>query len=83
MGFTEIYLLGCDCSYDVKGGKRHFIESGHFDKHADSTGERMIYAYHIAKEWLDKNHPDIHVYNIIRGGMLNVFPRKRIEDVVN
>lgn len=83
MGFTEIYLLGCDCSYDVKSGKHHFVESGFYDKTASSVGERMIYAYQVAHDYLTKYRPDVKVYNATRGGMLNVFPRKTIDDVFN
>lgn len=83
MGFNEIYLLGCDCSYDTKNGKHHFIESGHFDKQAATVGERMIYAYTIANKWLKENRPDVKVYNATRGGMLEVFPRKTLDEVEN
>lgn len=81
MGFTEIYLLGCDCSYDTSKSKQYFVESGHFDKYAESVGERMIYAYTIAKQYLDKKRPDVVVYNATRGGMLEVFPRKTLDEV--
>lgn len=81
MGFKEIYLLGCDCSYDIKSGKHHFVESGFYDKTAATVGERMIYAYSVAKDYLDKYHPDVKVYNATRGGMLNVFPRKTLDQV--
>lgn len=81
MGFSEIYLLGCDCSYDVSSEKQHFVESGYYDKIADTVGERMIYAYTVAKEWLDKNRPDVKVFNATRGGMLEVFPRKTLDEL--
>lgn len=81
MGFNEIYLLGCDCSYDTKGGKHHFVESGHFDKQAATVGERMIYAYTVADKWLKENRPDVKVYNATRGGMLEVFERRTLDDV--
>lgn len=82
MGFSEIYLLGCDCNYDTRGGNQHFVESGHVDKYASSVGERMIYAYKVAKEWLENNRPDVKVYNATRGGMLEVFPRKTVDQVI-
>lgn len=81
LGFNEIYLLGCDCSYNTKGGKQHFVESGHYDKQASTVGERMIYAYSVAKKYLDKYRPDVKVYNATRGGMLEVFPRKTLDEV--
>lgn len=79
MGFKEIYLLGTDCSYDVNG-KQHFVESGFFDKQASSVGERMIYAYTHAKRYADKN--GIKIYNATRGGMLEVFERVDLENVI-
>lgn len=81
MGFSEIYLLGCDCTYDTKGGKQHFVESGHFDKHADSAGERMIYAYTVANKILKSKYPNVKIFNATRGGMLEVFPRKTLDEL--
>ena len=80
MGFTEIYILGNDCNYNMKG-KLHFVESGFVDKIASTGSGRMIYAYSVAKKWLDENRPDVKVYNATRGGMLEVFPRKTLDDV--
>lgn len=81
MGFTEIYLLGCDCNYDTKGGKQHFVESGHIDKNAATGGERMIYAYTVADKELKERFPHVKVYNATRGGMLEVFPRKTLDEI--
>lgn len=81
MGFSEIYLLGCDCSYDTSGGKQYFVESGHFDKYAGSAGERMIYAFSVAQKIIEKEYPHVKVYNATRGGMLEVFPRRTIDEI--
>lgn len=81
MGFNEIYLLGCDCNYGAASGKDYFVESGAKPKYAASVNERLIYAMQYGKEWLEKNRPDVKVYNATRGGMLEVFPRK-VLDVV-
>ena len=78
MGFKEIYLLGNDCSYSTD--KQHFIESGHYDKQAETVGERMIFAFKIAKKYADKN--GIKIYNATRGGMLEVFDRVDLNVVV-
>lgn len=78
MGFSEIYLLGCDCNYDING-KQHFVESGFFDKQADSVGERMIYAFSKAKKFTEKN--GVKVYNATKGGMLEIFERVKLEDL--
>ncbi len=79
MGFKEIFLLGCDCSYD-KSGKHHIVESGFFDKQSATAGERMIFAHGVAKEFIDKH--GIKVYNATRGGMLEVYQRVRLEDIL-
>lgn len=78
MGFKEIYLLGTDCSYDIKG-KQHFVESGFFDKQALTVGQRMIYAFKKAKQAADSN--DFKIFNATRGGMLEVFERVDLDSL--
>ncbi len=80
MGFHEIYIIGCDCSYDINGS-HHFVESGFFDKQAATVGERMIYAHKIAKEYADKN--GVQIFNCTRGGMLEVYERVNLESLFN
>lgn len=80
MGFDEIYLLGCDCNYPING-KQHIIESGHVDNKSAIIGKYMIYAYKKALPYLKKKN--IKVYNCTRGGMLNVFERKSLEDITS
>ncbi len=80
MGFSEIYLLGTDCTYE-KHERQHFVESGWVDKQAATVGERMIYAFTVAKEYAD-NH-EIQIFNATRGGMLDVFERVELNDVVD
>ncbi len=79
MGFSEICLLGCDCNYP-KGEKNHFVESGFVDKNAHTNPERMLVGYKKAKEYADVH--GIKIINCTRGGMLEVFPRKLLEDCV-
>lgn len=76
MGFNEIYLLGCDTNY-----------SGHVDQKQDHNNSKspepafaMIRAYEEAKKYADEH--GIKIYNATRGGMLEVFPRVRLEDIV-
>ncbi len=79
MGFKEIYLLGTDCNY--KTDKSHAIDYGY--KRRDIykiQGDRMIFAYHFAKEYADKH--GIKIYNATRGGMLEVFPRVDLDEVL-
>lgn len=79
MGFSEIYLLGCDCNYP-KGQKNHFVESGFVDKNATSNPMRMNVGYQKAKEYAYAHN--IKIINCTRGGMLEVFPRMNLEDVL-
>lgn len=80
LGFKEIYILGADNNYS-QSGKHHFIEHGHFASDADEATFRLNAAYKCAKEFADKHK--IEIYNVTRGGMLEVFPRKKLEDVIN
>ena len=80
MGFKEIYLLGTDCNYQ-KGVKNFAdyrtekqVQSG------SSNGEKMIKAYEVAKKWAENS--DVKIYNATRGGMLEVFERVNLEDVM-
>ena len=79
MGFKEIYLLGCDCNYNVP--KAHFIEYGHKDPKASIMGDKMIVAHKEFKKFADS--AGVKVINCTRGGMLEVYPRKKLEDVIN
>jgi len=79
MGFEEIYLLGADCSY--LGEKHHFIETERYDSKADTAGDRNIVAYLKAKEYADKH--GVKIYNTTRGGCLEVFERKTLEEVLS
>lgn len=78
MGFSEIYLLGCDCNY--MGGKQHFIETGHYDPGAVHAAERTSAAYEIAKKYADQH--GVKIFNATRGGKLELFPRKKLDDVL-
>ncbi|MET3655505.1 6-hydroxymethylpterin diphosphokinase MptE-like protein [Sporosarcina psychrophila] len=80
MGFNEIYLLGADTNYSKDKTKQHFVESGHFDPLYKTAGERMIIAYKVAKEYADSH--GINIYNATRGGMLEVFPRVDLDEVL-
>ena len=81
MGFKEIYLIGADCNYSDNKSKHHFIDYGHYDSTYKSAGTRMIYAYKVAKKYADKNN--IKIYNATRGGMLEVFPRVNLDELLD
>ncbi len=77
MGYKEIYLIGQDCNYSG-GEKTHFIDNG--NKGTKDVGDRMIYAFGEAKKYCDAH--GVNVYNATRGGMLEVFPRVDLDEVL-
>jgi len=81
MGFNEIYLIGADSNYLQNNGKRHFIEHGIVDPDFKLAGEKIMYSYNVARKHAGKNN--IKIYNVTKGGMLEVFERKNLEDVIN
>lgn len=82
MGFREIYLLGVDCNYSVNNTRHGEDLSYQNYKYnwTENTGLTMIEGFRIAKEYADKH--DIQIYNATRGGMLEVFERVSLEEVL-
>lgn len=78
MGFREIYLLGCDCNYNQP--KAHFVEYGHKDPKSAIMGDKMIQGHFEFKKFADSL--GVNVINCTRGGMLEVYPRKKLEDIL-
>lgn len=78
MGFEEIYLLGCDCSWGK--GKDHIIESGHIDKYANLNPIKQRTAYKCALDY-SKEH-NFKIYNATRGGELDTFERVDLDKVL-
>lgn len=80
MGFSEIYLLGNDCSYSNDPQKQHFMDFGHYDKSTQTARDRILFAYQYAYEYLKNS--DVKIFNATRGGELEIFPRVKLEDVL-
>lgn len=78
MGFKEIYLLGSDCNYNQK--KSHFIDYGFHDPKAAIAGDKIITAHSEFKKYADSI--GVKVVNCTRGGMLEVYPRMSLEEVL-
>ena len=79
LGFKEIYLLGVDCNYS--GPKVYFNENTNKDDNIiHNSTDLMILAFEEAKKYCDRNC--IKIVNVTRGGNLEVFPRKTLEDVI-
>ena len=79
MGFKKIYLLGCDCNYNMQGAK-YFVDHGHKADFLESAHDRMLAGYRAAKEYADNN--GIKIYNATRGGMLEIFERVNLDEVL-
>ena len=81
MGFKEVYLLGCDCDYS--GTKTHFDGSTPSNLTGMAIGEydKVFKAYEVCKKVFENDGRKI--YNATVGGKLEVFERKKLEDVIN
>lgn len=92
LGFSEIYLLGCDCDYGMQkpGDSRSYFYdySQHTSDAPDfqwlqkswSADGPMIQAYAVARQEFEAGGRKI--YNATAGGKLEVFPRVNLEDIL-
>ncbi len=84
MGFSEIYLIGADFSYlgDVIQQGNHIYDYKEKDKR-DVSGtihiDVSLNAFMIAKKYAEDNN--IKIYNATRGGKLEVFERKSLDEL--
>jgi len=77
MGFTEVYLLGCDCDYSISN---YFDNTGKVrPDNAEMDIHRVFSGYERAKWAFEKDNRKI--YNATVGGKLEVFKRKSLEEV--
>lgn len=101
MGFSEIYLLGVDCTNPHAAGG-HFTDNYTTKEIAqtdisriktrmnkdnvttEQIGEhiidRSLIVYRLLKKYADRH--GIKIYNATRGGNLEIFPRKTLEEVL-
>lgn len=94
LGLNPIYILGCDHNYIENTNKTesvittHQNYANHFHKDYRKSGEKvnsanvelMNKSYTTAKEFFLKKNIDI--FNITRGGKLEIFERKDFDDIV-
>lgn len=83
MGFTEIYLLGMDCIY--RKGERSYQDMRSVDRIkkgelGGKTVNEFILAWQKVREYTDSK--GIQVFNATRGGMLEVFQRVNLDEVL-
>lgn len=80
MGFKEIYLLGQDCNYNTEklhsdiAGIRYSINP------LPKEGDNMLSVFRNYSKYYSQT--DVKIFNCTRGGKLDVFPRKDLEDVI-
>ncbi len=93
MGFTEIYLIGIDHSYrittdnDGKVVENEDVIDYFSDSYEDGLRENLVHnlelttkSYKDIKLYADKNN--IKIFNATRGGKLEVYPRKSLEEIL-
>ena len=84
MGFSEVYLLGCDTDYGSGDGATHFYEastpSRSVEYHRDTWYENVTRSYTVAKDRFEA--AGRRIYNATTGGRLEVFPRVSLEDAL-
>lgn len=80
MGFSEIYLLGVDCNYQPHRNN-HFIAHDTGVPEKPQAGLMMQRGFAVAKAYADAH--GVRIFNATRGGMLEVFPRVTLEEVLS
>lgn len=79
MGFKEIYLLGIDCNY--KGKLQYSELTAHTHVNNPNAADLMMLDYLYIKRHCDKKK-GIQVFNATRGGMLEVFERVNLDNIL-
>lgn len=93
MGFKEMYIIGCDNNYKHTMETGKLIENKEVEtNYPKEMGEpdnripkptfnpKTTLAYKAAREYAEKH--GIKIYNATRGGKLEVFERKTLEEVL-
>ena len=81
MGFKEVYLVGCDCSWD-KTIHFHSGDSNVKDlrKRSVAVWSNIFSSYELCKKVFEEDGRKI--YNATVGGKLEVFERKNLDEIV-
>lgn len=81
MGYKEIYLIGADCS----NLNQHFIndvtDKDKSEEYVENVIRVQLAGYNHMKEEAQKRN--VKIYNVTRGGALEVFQRIILEDVLS
>lgn len=79
-GYAPLYLLGCDLGYQ-DGGDNHFdknYDAGLKLRPASVANQDCLWAHNVAF----RSSP-VLIVNCTRGGELDIYPRKTIQEVLN
>jgi len=83
MGFKEVYLIGTDCNYFCDSKHNSLVKykgSDNLSNSAEDIYKGLMDDYRLALEYANKN--GIKIFNASRGGMLEMFPRVQLEQVL-
>ena len=94
MGCKEIYLIGCDHDYLTDTSR---VTNHHFYKEEEGISDAEHLSYFTTERWFEEYYfrwkqyrlireyaqqKGCNIFNATEGGMLDVFPRVRLEDIV-
>lgn len=80
MGFTEVYLVGCNLSYAAE--RTHFYATGAYEnaRRNEMPIPRVFKSFEVARRVYESSGR--RLVNVTVGGALEVLPREDFEDVV-
>jgi hypothetical protein len=82
-GYDEIVLLGCDLLYrDRKPSHMHPDYEHGREQPAFYATRNAFYGHVQALNWIRRKGKNINVFNATRGGLLELWPRVRLQDVL-
>ena len=83
MGFTKVYILGCDCSYGKNSSDYNKQISGAYEiKYKEINKENEI-MNETFKGYLNYfKNKNFKIYNATRGGYLELLPRVNLDEVL-
>lgn len=82
MGFSEIYMLGADCTVEASQEKQHFVKNYEDNKFSKSFGlntKQLFKGYEAARKYCEQH--DIGLFNATRGGALEVLERVNFDSL--
>lgn len=80
MGFKNIYLLGQDCNYGGQAKHSNIANYNDTSSVDSKIGNTMLDVFENYKNFY--NNKGINIYNCTRGGLLEAFPRIKLEEAI-